>query len=81
MNYVPEYFDPICFITSQICAAISRVGASITTCKPLFRLIFSRAMTANTAVFPVPDLASSSKSKTKNYFDNMHDTGDLRIFR
>lgn len=63
-NHLPLWCDPICLITSHICAAISRVGVKIITCKPLLRFSFSNAIIENTTVFPVPDFASSNKSVT-----------------
>lgn len=53
-------------MTSHICEAISLVGASITVCNPFSRSNFSSVITVNTAVFPVPDFASSNRSAPEN---------------
>lgn len=64
LTNLPSYLHPICLNTSQICAAISRVGARIITWRSLLRSNFSNAIIVKTAVLPVPDFASNIKSKT-----------------
>jgi len=54
----PATWSPICLITSQIWTAISLVGAKTRAWGARSATLrASRATTANTIVFPVPDLA------------------------
>lgn len=59
----PVIADPIEWITSSICTAISLVGARTKTCVPLlWRSRLSKAITLKTHVLPVPDLAWTIRS-------------------
>lgn len=66
---IPFISEPIALRTSHIWMAISLVGAIIKTCdKDISTSSISRAITPNTAVFPVPDFARIIRSIINQYF-------------